>query len=418
MPDHPPSGQNPQNGQYQQGIYNQTPYQYGQSTPGSYEQTPYHYGQNQPPQQHQMGQQQQFGYQINQQNPQTTVPQVFPIDYAKKADRFKVGGYQDMWAIILYAVCKCGFIALTVIAYRGVMLVIAEFNGQAQTTPSNPQFLAPSDIVFVSFSVVLAGFMFSFCYFLAIQRFAGTMIKTTLIISIAFNVIMAIVLVFMRIYVGGLIMLVFAVIYAFFMWHWRNRIPFAKIMLKTVTAITGRYYSVIFVALGGLIFQFIYTCWWAFTVIGINVMYSSSTDNDTIWKILNAYIMFMYYWYSILNIRTSQIIINGVHITVCGVFATFYFKGVSDLNGNIEVPVADPTLSALKRALTSGLGPNIYGSLLIAIIQMIKSAIQNAKNKAGGAIAVQLILACIACLLSNFEQILEYFNKYGNFHLI
>lgn len=236
---------------------------------------------------------QQYGYHFD---TQTSVPwaEVFP----KKADRFKIGRYQDVWAIILYGLCKCGFIALTVFAFRGVSLLNDDLNRQAQTsaTKSSEVNVSLADIAFVVFSVLLAGFLFSFCYFLAIQRFAGTMIKATLIFSIAFNILLAGILVWNDSLVGGLVMLLFAMIYAFFMWRWRYRIPFAKVMLKAVTAITGRYYSVIFVALGGLIIQFIYTLWWAFTLIGINAMFNRSTDNNTVLNILNLYILFMYYW--------------------------------------------------------------------------------------------------------------------------
>jgi hypothetical protein len=110
---------------------------------------------------------------------------------------------------------------------------------------------------------------------------------------------------------------------------------------------------------------------------------------------------------------TVQIIINAVHITVCGVFATFYFKGVADQNGVVDVPVKNPTLGALKRSLTTSLGSNCYGSLLIAIIQTLRTIADNARhNSSNDNLACTIILCCLSCILSMIQDILEYFNVF------
>lgn len=40
--------------------------------------------------------------------------------------------------------------------------------------------------------------------------------------------------------VGGVVMLLFALLYTWFLWSCRHRIPFAKFMLKTVTAVISQ----------------------------------------------------------------------------------------------------------------------------------------------------------------------------------
>jgi hypothetical protein len=105
---------------------------------------------------------------------------------------------------------------------------------------------------------------------------------------------------------------------------------------------------------------------------------------------------------------------NAVHITASGVFATYYFKGIADGNGNVRVDVRNPTLASLKRALTSGLGPNCFGSLLIAIISTIRALIHQARtNPENDNLLCCVLLCCIECLLSLFQDLLEYFNKYA-----
>jgi len=48
-------------------------------------------------------------------------------------------------------------------------------------------------------------------------------------------------------------------------------IPFSTVMLKTVTDITKKYKSMILVAFGGLFTETIFSIWWIFTLIGINL---------------------------------------------------------------------------------------------------------------------------------------------------
>ena len=184
-------------------------------------------------------------------------------------------------------------------------------------------------------------------------------------------------------------------------------------MLKTVTSITKKYPSTLLVGVGALVVQFAYCCWWILTLIGLSKANSSYNANGT-QKLsdggsyaLYVYSLFTFYW-------TSQVIANVVHITIAGVFATFYFKGVAGPNGEVNVPVENPTSASLKRALTTSLGPNCYGSLLIAIIQTLKALADQARNQNGNDnIACTIILCCISCILSIVQDLLEYFNKYA-----
>jgi Plasma-membrane choline transporter len=79
----------------------------------------------------------------------------------------------------------------------------------------------------------------------------------------------------------------------------------------------------------------------------------------------------------------------------------------------VDVPVSNPTLASAKRAMTTSFGSNCYGSLLIAIIQTLKSIANNAKNQAGenGNAGMAILFCCLQCILSIIEDILEYFNK-------
>ena len=86
-------------------------------------------------------------------------------------------------------------------------------------------------------------------------RFAGTMIWVTGILMILINLAIGIGFLLARNYVGGVIMLLFTLLYAWLFYSWRSRIPFAKIMLKSVTSITGQFPATLFAGFVGLLFE-------------------------------------------------------------------------------------------------------------------------------------------------------------------
>lgn len=94
------------------------------------------------------------------------------------------------------------------------------------------------------------------------QRFAGKMITFSLITSIAMQFVFAVLfgIVYIRTKQTGAIVMavIFLVVGLLLVWtfqYWKVRIPFARIMLKTVTNITARYPATITVAVVGLLLQ-------------------------------------------------------------------------------------------------------------------------------------------------------------------
>lgn len=111
------------------------------------------------------------------------------------------------------------------------------------------------------------------------------------------------------------------------------------------------------------------------------------------------YLVFSYYW-------TSQVIKTIIHVTDSGVFATFYF-----LEGTPNGTGPTPTLSSLKRACTTSIGSVCYGSLIIAILNTTRFILRSVARGDDGACG--FIAACLECLLSWIEQLVEYFNHYA-----
>jgi len=109
--------------------------------------------------------------------------------------------------------------------------------------------------------------------------------------------------------------------------------------------------------------------------------------------------LFSFYW-------TTQVIKNVVHVTVSGVFGVFYF-----LYNTPQMPSGSPTLGALKRAMTTSFGSICFGSLIIALLKLLKAILRSLMNQQDGVMA---FVACLAvCLLGCIESLIEYFNHYA-----
>jgi hypothetical protein len=84
-------------------------------------------------------------------------------------------------------------------------------------------------------------------------------------------------------------------------------------------------------------------------------------------------------------------------------------------SGLVTVPVKNVTAKSAGRAVTTSFGPICFGSLVIAIVSTLRALAAYARNEAAesGNIIGCLIGACLHCILSCIEDILDYFNKYA-----
>jgi hypothetical protein len=83
----------------------------------------------------------------------------------------------------------------------------------------------------------------------------------------------------------GIIVLVIAALYTYFLYSWRSRIPFAKIMLKSVLQVIQQYPSTVFVGVIGMILETAFAALFFFTVFGW-VAVSSSLNIDSVSRTL------------------------------------------------------------------------------------------------------------------------------------
>lgn len=288
--------------------------------------------------------------------------------------------YNDVWALVLF------IIQLFIMVGVGVWAIM-NLRSNQNSNPSNFDY-SLSQVLKVTLVVsggAAAAFIFALLWIAIIQRFASIIIKISMIGIIAMygvGLVVAVVTGAVLLAVILAIILAFTLLYFYFV---RRRIPLASAMLEIAAVVSKQYSSTIVVSFVFAIVMLVWVVFWSAT---FSSLYSRNAVSSAAFVLLLSF-----YW-------TAQVIANIVHVTVAGVAASWYF------NGN----PASPTKGAFKRATTTSLGSICFGSLIVAIIQALRALVQSARSQGEGN---AFVMCCIECILSCFEDILEYINLYA-----
>ncbi|CAG8683973.1 18069_t:CDS:2 [Acaulospora morrowiae] len=311
--------------------------------------------------------------------------------------------YQDLWAVILFLV---HLVAFGVFSYIGLKELISK--KELDSSISNLHL--DSKAIALLAIVIFMGFILSLIYMLLMQRFPKPLITVTLYLSIAIYFITAAVYAYYKQYTLTIIFGIFGLIYLICAFSWRDRIPFAAVMLETVASITKKYYGTIVMGFVGLVLQVGWLILWVMSLVGTyRVFYDKANcstingqttcQNLTPLYIVMIYMLFSFYW-------TSQVIRTIVHVTNSGVYAAYYF-----LEGTPQGTGSTPSISSLKRACTTSFGSICFGSLILALLDTIKAIFRIVASNDEGICG--FCAACFACLLAWIESLVEYFNHYA-----
>jgi hypothetical protein len=206
----------------------------------------------------------------------------------KKEDRFASTKYKDVWAFLLWLITFFGFIAFQ-------KFTIGHLYDEPTTLQAEFEF--PISHVYGLITTGLSiGFLSTTGYFIAMQKYTGKMIRFSLISSIGMQFIIAGLFFFYYLKSGEFELLFGAgaflfvglfLVYAYQLW--KVRIPFARIMLKTVTSITQMYPATLFTGVIGMVFQTGFVIWWLMSIVGLAVVSKRGLVEETTAKILLIY---------------------------------------------------------------------------------------------------------------------------------
>jgi hypothetical protein len=229
------------------------------------------------------------------------------------------------------------------------------------------------------------------------------LIKVSLIMMLILSGVMMVWMFLSGSNIGGIIGVIFFLIFICYARAVWSRIPFASVNLLTACTAIRKNAGMILVAYFFVAVAFGWTILWSVSVMGVWEKVVQSEEvvagqyQQTSVNYGYLFLLFLSYFF------THQVIQNTTHVTVAGTVGSWWFSPE-----DASSCCSSGMMGSLIRALTTSFGSICFGSLLVAIVQSLKALAQSARNNDNG------ILICIAeCILSCLESILEYFNKWA-----
>ncbi|KAI9202849.1 plasma-membrane choline transporter-domain-containing protein [Polychytrium aggregatum] len=323
--------------------------------------------------------------------------------------------WQDPWAVVLFVLCLGVFIFAACI---GIPVVVSQVG-------SGDFGIVVVDLAYVIGVVLVVSVGFVAIWFVLLQKFPRQMIKISYWAFCALLVAAAVLMLCQNAlpgYITGFFCLVIAGLYAWFYFYLRTRIPFASVLLETVTRISSQFPAAILTGLLGVILSLCFQFVWIFTSIGIFIYAANGWSTTSkqpqgfspgaIFGLMIGFV-FILYW-------TQQVIYNTVYVICSGLYATVYFTGTQVPGSTkLRVGTSNPTAKSAARALTTSFGSICFGSLLISILQTLRFISGGSQSNSPTDLnsGVSFIGCCCQCLFMSIGDVICYFNRYAFTHM-
>ncbi len=253
----------------------------------------------------------------------------------------------------------------------------------------------------IGISVLVAPAL-SLCSMTLMYKNATGMITASLWFSIIYCGLLAVYSIFFAPLVG-IIYGIFSVCLVCYLKTVKHRIPYAASNLKCSISVLKNNLGLGLVAIGAMVGLVGYILSWTFAfmfTMNLDVMKDeTAVDNDLspLGGFVACSFLLFFYW-------THEVLRNIVRATVSGVVGHWWFVPTEAASF-----CSTAVLSSATRASTYSLGSIAFGSLIVAVLHLIRSTLHNASNDRNAG-----ILRCIAaCILAYIEALVQYFNKWA-----
>ncbi|KAL4086118.1 hypothetical protein PRIC1_014740 [Phytophthora ramorum] len=260
------------------------------------------------------------------------------------------------------------------------------------------------------------GTVLSLAWIKLLMSYAESMIRVALWLNVGMVLVFAVTTFSVNPW-AALVFLAMAAINVWYIYAVQNRIGFASANLKAACAALKEHSAVFGLAFFLVLQQLAWMALWGVASLGMHQIFVDA-DPDCDREIdlasrgrshgglcvgLPAYLAMFYmlvsvYW-------GQQVLQNILTCTTAGVVATWWYQ-----------PNAQKaTVGALYRSVTTSFGSICFGSLIVAVLQALRTMADMAKRRANeennGGLAC---LACMAeCILSCLANVMEYVNQWA-----
>lgn len=350
-----------------------------------------------------------------------------PINYNTKPqesgetfnDRFKVEKpkWNDIPFALFFLCVLGGFIAVAVLTLRAWAKTYG-FQGHGIYGSNNNYSFDTSAAIMFCFVTVVA-FVLAIVLLALIRAFTKFFIYLVFIVSIVVGFGTAIFYLAEHYYGGGIVMLICAFFQLMFFLGARSRIPFATVVFRTVVDVSRQFPSIYGASLIGTIVATAFSMFFSMVLVATYMKYDPNPNNPgcdisggscSNGKLIGVLVFVTFAGYYI-----SEVIKNVTHTTICGIYGTWYYCSKSDQG----VP-KHPALGSFRRTMTYSFGSVTFGSLIVAIVNLIRYLLDLARQAASqdiGNDVLRMVATCVVCLAQCFMNIVdwmvEYFNHYA-----
>ncbi|KAL9136355.1 MAG: hypothetical protein Q9175_002431 [Cornicularia normoerica] len=286
-----------------------------------------------------------------------TFDQVFKLDKPK---------YNDVWAGILLILTFLGFAAVSGISLQGYS-ANKRLSGGGIYNAGNTFSLNTNTIVLFTFVLVVA-LVLSWTYFTLARAFTKQFIWITGILNILFGIGTAIYYFVRHYYSAAVVFAVFGIFSIVCFITWIPRIPFSVVMLQQTMDVAKSFGHVFLVSAIGGIASVAFGAW----------------------------------------------LKNTIHSIVAGIYGSWFFCA-----GKPGGMPTGATRGAAKRAFTYSFGSISFGSLVVALINMVRQAVSIAQQQEaqGGNMAASIAFCCLGCIIGLIDWAVQFINRYAFIHI-
>ncbi|GMM34786.1 Pns1 protein [Saccharomycopsis crataegensis] len=329
-------------------------------------------------------------------------------------DAFKVEKprFNDWPFAVFFYLVVFGFLAVAVITIRAYHLTHSSQGGGIYNNNTGDSLNTNTIIMFmfaIAIAVVLATMVIAFA-----KLWPRKFITIGLICNVIFGLGTAIAYLVMKYWSAGIVFLVFTCLCAWCYWTCRHRIPFSGAVLSIVIDVMKDHPSVLLVSLLGVVISGAFSVFFAFVVTSTYVKFDDTSSNpgcsvsggscsqSTLIGVL-VFVFFAGYY-------ITEVIRNVIHTTISGVYGVWYYLSKSD-----QGEPKNAAWGAFKRAMTYSFGSICEGSLIVAIISLIRQGINILRQNAlaNNEMCQAFLLCFLDMVVMVLEWLVRWFNHYA-----
>lgn len=326
-------------------------------------------------------------------------------------------GLNDVPFAIFFLLVVVAFLVLSGFTLNA-MKKTWSFQGGGSVYHSQNSFTLNSNTAILFGFVIVISVALSFATLLFARVNAKLFITSGLILNVLLGLGTAIYYFVMKYYSSAIVFLVFVLISAWSYWSCRSRIPFSANVLEITIDVMKRYKSTLMTSAIGLIVSGLFSAFFSMIIVATYIKYSPHSGNPgcqidggacSQGSLIGALVFLFFAGYYI-----SEVIKNVIHVTISGVYGTWYY-----LSGSDQGEPKSPALGAFKRAMTNCFGSICFGSLITSILQLIHAIVRTLKQNAfdSGDICGGCGLLILDAILGFIDWLVRYFNHYAYVYL-